>query len=191
MAERLEHGRRFEGLKMDNLTPAQKVVAERVIRGPRGSLGAPWNGLLRSPGVADAVDRLGDYVRFRTGFSARVNELVILTLAREWDAPFPWYSHVPAALKAGLERVTIEEIAQGRRPRGITEEEHTVRDFVLELARTRTAGDALYANFRDRFGEKGVVDMIGLMGYYFMLSLVLTVDSFPMPPYESLPLPSR
>src|SRR6516225_7113864 len=105
-------GERFPTLKPEDMTPAQKAVADRIVSGPRRSMGGPFNAWLRSPELADRLQAVGEQVRFRSSLPARLNEFAILITAREWDADYEWYAHYPLALKAGLKPEVAADLAQ-------------------------------------------------------------------------------
>ena len=180
---------RFPILKPEEMTPAQRAAAEAIASGPRGGLRGPFNAWLRSPELADTAQRVGEYLRFRSSLDKRLNEFAILITARWWDAKFEWYAHCPLALKAGLKAEVAADLAQGRRPRGMAADEAVVYDFCTELRRDRRVSDATFAAARELFGEQGVVDLIGVSGYYDLVSMTLNVAEVAAPPDGPLPLP--
>jgi 4-carboxymuconolactone decarboxylase len=183
-------GERFPTLKPEDMTPAQKAVADRIVSGPRRSMGGPFNAWLRSPELADRLQAVGEQVRFRSSLPARLNEFAILITAREWDADYEWYAHYPLALKAGLKPEVAADLAQGRRPRGMAADEAAVYDFMAELRRTRRVSDARYAAVQQQFGDQGVIDLVGLSGYYDLVSMTLNTAQVRPPEAGPLPLPA-
>ncbi|MBW8268938.1 carboxymuconolactone decarboxylase family protein [Caldovatus aquaticus] len=179
---------RFPPIPPERMSPEQRAVAEAIASGPRGSLRGPFNALLRSPVLADRFQRLGEYLRFRSAIPPALNELAILIAAREWTAQYEWYAHHRLAMQAGLSPAIAEAIAQGRRPEGMSEDEALVYDFCTELHRTRTVSDATFERARARFGEQGVVDLIGVSGYYVAVAMVLNVAQVPLPEGVAPPL---
>jgi len=163
------------------LTEAQRKVYEAIAGGPRGGVRGPFNALLRSPELADRAQKTGEYIRFNTSLPPRLSEFAILITARYWGSQYEWHAHHPFALKAGLPPKVAEDLAQGRRPAGMTEDESSVYDFCSELHRDKAVSDATYATALKRFGERGVVDLIGVSGYYTLVSMVLNVDRHPLP----------
>jgi 4-carboxymuconolactone decarboxylase len=162
-------------------------VRAAILAGPRGGMRGPFKALLRSPGLFDTAQRLGAYVRFRSSLPRALNELAILLTARHWTAQFEWYAHHRLALEAGLPPAVAAAIAEGRRPDAMSEEIAAVHDFVRSLLSTGAVPDAQFAAVRERFGEAGVVDLIGAVGYYSLVSMVLNVDRVQVPSGE-LPL---
>jgi 4-carboxymuconolactone decarboxylase len=172
---------RFKPLGESDMSAAQRKVYREIAGGPRGSVRGPFNALLRSPDLADRAQRLGEYVRFASSLPARLNELAILVTARHWSAQFEWYAHRALALKAGLGPGIADDIAESRRPAGMTDEEAVVYDFCKALHEDKFVSDATYAAALERFGERGVIDLIGACGYYTLVSMVLNVDRYPLP----------
>jgi 4-carboxymuconolactone decarboxylase len=186
---------RLPAVAPEQLTPAQvKAIAEFVaVRGPgvTGPFG-PFVPLLRSPELMVRAGALGEYLRYRSALPPRLSELVILLIARQWTQQYEWYAHEPPALKAGLTRATVTAIAEGRRPTGMTDEETIVYDLVDEVQRNRSVSDATYARAVAALGEHGVVDTMGLMGYYTLLAMVMNTARTPLPdgvPPPLQPLP--
>jgi 4-carboxymuconolactone decarboxylase len=187
--EALMSGRRFRELMPETMTPEQRRVAEAIQAGPRGAgLRGPFNALLRSPALFDLVQRLGAYVRFESSIPARLNELAILMAGRKWTAQYEFYAHRRHAIRAGLLPEICDAIAAGVRPKAMQDDEAAVHDFSAELLETGQVSDENFRNVLDQFGERGVVDLIGTVGYYTLVSMVLNVDRVPLPPGETPPL---
>jgi 4-carboxymuconolactone decarboxylase len=178
---------RFPGLKRDQMTDVQKRVYDSLVDGPRGGVGGPFGPLLRSPELADRVRKLSDYLRFNTSLPARLNEFAILITARFWGAEYEWYAHKPLALKAGLEESIANDLAQNRRPANMKPDEELVYDFCITLHRQHFVDDALFKQAVAMLGEQGVVDLIGVSGYYTLVSMVLNVAEIPLPAGEKPP----
>jgi 4-carboxymuconolactone decarboxylase len=173
------------------MTPAQKTMFENVISGERRGAGGPFNVLLRSPEMGDLAQQFGASMRFRSSLPPRLNELAIIITARHWTSHYEWYVHRRAAQQAGLSEAVIEAIAAGRRPAGMTAEETAVYDFCTELLERKRVSDGAFDAARKAFGERGVVDLIGVSGYYGLVSMLLNVDEYPLPdgvPEELKPL---
>jgi 4-carboxymuconolactone decarboxylase len=131
---------------------------------------------------------MGDYLRYKSALPPRLSEFVILLTARQWTQQYEWGSHQPIALKAGLAPETVEAIAQGRRPASMSEDEAAIYEFCDELWRNRSVSDATYARMMSTFGEKGLIDTLGIVGYYTMLAMVMNTVRTPLDPgMPSLP----
>ena len=174
-------GDRFKPLTWDQMTAEQKTLTTNVMNGPRRNLGGPFNVLLRSPEMGDLTQKLGEYARFRPSVPAKIRELAIIVAARHWTAQFEWNAHRRAAAQAGLSEPIIQAIANRKRPTGMQPDEEAVYNFASELMETKQVSDATFKAAVDKFGEKGVVDIIGVMGYYQMVSMLLNVDRYPLP----------
>ena len=176
---------RLRELPIEAMTPEQRRVAEAIQSGPRGAgLRGPFNALLRSPELCDCVQKVGAYVRFRSSIPRKLNELAIIITGRHWTAEYEFYAHRKMALEAGLAAGIADAITQGRRPKGMDADETLVYDFTTELLKTGQIPDTLYQRAVDRFGERGVIDLVGAAGYYSLVSLVLNVAQVPLPPGE-------
>jgi 4-carboxymuconolactone decarboxylase len=174
-------GDRFKPLTWEQMTPAQKVMTQNVLGGERGSMNGPYNVLLRSPEMGDLAQKFGAHIRFRSSLSPKLNELAILITARHWNSQYPWSAHRRYALEAGLSPTVIDAVAAGTRPTSMSTEEEAVYNFCHELLNTKQVSDATFQGAVQRFGERGVVDLIGVMGYYQLVSMVLNVDRYPLP----------
>jgi 4-carboxymuconolactone decarboxylase len=178
-------GGRFAPLKWEEMTPAQKTMVEHLLSGPRGGLGGPFNVLLRSPEMGDQAQEFGASMRFLDSIPAKLRELTIILTARHWTSHYEWQAHRRAAAQAGLAEPIIQSIAAGRRPQNMDAEETIVYNFVTELLQNKQVSDATFAAIKERFGEKTIVDLIGLMGWYQMVSMLLNVDQYPLGPGQS------
>lgn len=181
---------RFPELSLDQMTPAQRKSAEAILAGPRKSLQGPFNTWLRSPALADRLQAVGEYIRFETSLPKKLNEFAIIITAREWTSQYEWYVHYPLALQAGLKPEIAAAVAAGKRPTGMTEDEAVIYDTTVALHRNQgRISDAVFNKARQKFGEQGVVDLIGVAGYYSAVSMTLNVAQVELPKGEPLPLP--
>src|SRR4051812_21408884 len=173
MAQRREpmSERRFKELAPATMSPEQKKVADGIQAGPRGAgLRGPFNALLRSPDLCDLVQRVGAYVRYSSCIPPRLNEMAIIMAGRKWTAQYEFYAHRKLAIEAGLKTAICDAIAAGSRPQAMQDDEAEVYDFCTELLTTGQASDASYGRIKNRFGERGVIDLIGAVGYYSLVS---------------------
>ena len=159
-----------------------------MIAGPRKGVFGPFIPLMRSPELMDRLQRVGEYLRFGSCVPARLNELAMCVTARHWTNQFEWAVHYPLASKAGVAKATLEAIAEGRRPDSMAADEALVHDFLVELFATHGASDSTYARVRDHLGEQGVIDLVGLAGYFAALCMVMNVARTPAPAGEVAPL---
>ena len=177
-------GDRFHPLTYDKLTAEQKAMVEHLLAGERGSMNGPFNVTLRSPEMGDIAQKLGAQLRFHSSLPNRLNEMAILMTARFWNAQYEWSAHKRSALTAGLQSSVIDAIAAGKRPASMQPDEEAVYDFGDELLRTREVSDRVFKTAVDKFGERGVVDLTGVMGYYCFVSMMLNIDRYPLPDGE-------
>jgi 4-carboxymuconolactone decarboxylase len=143
---------------------------------------------LRSPQLCDLVQRVGAYVRFGSSIPAPLNELAICLAGRKWGAQYEFYAHRRLGIEAGLNPAILDAIADGQRPYDMSADETTVYAFVTDLLSTGQVSDRRYEAVLDRFGERGVMDLVGAVGYYSLVSMVLNVAQVPLPEGESPPL---
>jgi 4-carboxymuconolactone decarboxylase len=179
---------RMPPIPTSKMTDAQKKVAEELIAGRRGALVGPFIPLLRSPEFMSRLQKMGDYLRYDSSLGPKLNEFVILLTARQWTQQFEWNTHYPMAVKAGVKPELLAAVAEGRHPTGMAEDEETVYDFFTELRQNQSVSDATYARAVKRFGEQGVVDMAGVIGYYSMLGMIMNTARTPLAPERTPPL---
>jgi 4-carboxymuconolactone decarboxylase len=193
-------GDRFPILTQGQMTPEQTKLLQGLLAGPRGGgdvtpeavnrilSGGPFNAWLRSPDLGDRLQKVGEYIRFNTSLPHRVNEFAILIAARHWTSQYEWHAHLPYALKAGLDPKIAADLALNKRPKGMKDDEAAAYDFCTQLHRTKKVSDAAYKRALDLFGEKGVMDLIGVSGYYTAVSMTLNVAEVPVPAGAKNPL---
>lgn len=192
--------RRFPLIPVENLTADQKVVYDAIKGGPRskiantaaakpGPLGGPFNIMLRSPAVGNLVQALGGELRFKSSIPSKLNELAIMVTARYWTSQYEWYAHCRLAIEAGLDPAKAKDVAENRRPANMDDDEAMIYDFSRELHETKGVSDANFKRVKDRFGERGLFDLIAVNGYYSLVSMILNVDKTPLP--DGVPLPLK
>lgn len=174
-------GDRFKPLTYERMTPEQKALIDHLLAGERGTVTGPFNVLLRSPEMGDLVQKFGEHMRYHSSIPRKLNEFAILITARFWTSQYEWYAHRRDGLKYGLEPPVIDALAEGQRPSSMDADEAVVYTFCNELLKNHQVSDATFKAAEDRFGERGVVDLIGVMGYYNMVSMLLNTDRYPLP----------
>ena len=174
-------GNRFKPLTWETLNPAQLKMVESVMTGQRGSMQGPYNVLLRSPELGNLAQQFGAHTRFNSSLPLALNELAILLVARFWTCQFVWWAHKRIALEAGLDETLIQAILLGQSPHNLPVDAAAVYDFCDELLHTRAVSDGHYAAAVTLFGEAGVVDLMGTLSYYTLVSMSLNVDQYPLP----------
>ena len=174
----------------ERMTPEQKKAAAELAAGPRGEVKGPFVALLRSPDFMSRVQKVGEYIRFVCPIEKRINEFAAIIAARHWNQQFEWWAHYRQALEAGLKREIADAVREGRRPAGMAEDEEIVYDLLTEVLVNKGASDATYQRAVSKFGEQGVIDVIGIAGYYALLAMVMNVARTAVPEGPALPLPS-
>jgi 4-carboxymuconolactone decarboxylase len=174
-------GDRFKPLKWDEMTPEQKTMMEHLVAGERRGAGGPFNVLLRSPEMGDLVQQYGASMRFHSSLPRKLNEMAIIIVGRHWTSHYEWNAHRTAAAQAGLNESIIQAIAAGKRPSSMDADETIIYNFATELLTTKQVSDGVFKAVKDKFGERGVVDLISVMGYYQLVSMLLNVDRHPLP----------
>ena len=154
---------RMPPIAPENYNDLQKKVAAEL-SSSRGSVRGPFGAMLRSPELADCMQKVGQYVRFKCGLDQRLNRLAGMLATRHWCNQYEWNGHVPYALKAGMAQTVIDAIGEGRRPAELREDESVVYDFVTELYANKGVSDTTYARALQTFGEAGIVDILGVVG---------------------------
>jgi 4-carboxymuconolactone decarboxylase len=180
-------GERMAEIPLDKMTPAQRTVADAIMSGPRKGMNGPFNAWLRSPELADRLQKVGEYVRFNTSLDKRVNEMAIIMTAQYWGSQYEWYAHAPLAIKAGLDPAVVTAIGAGRKPDNMKDDEAIVWEFTTQLRRDHGVDDAIYAKAVEKFGEPGVMDLVAVNGYYDVVSMTLNVAHVAPPSGTELP----
>lgn len=164
---------RLPPIPPEQWTEAQRREAEAMIAGPRGAVVAPFVPLLRSPELAGHVQRLGAHLRFRSSIGLRLTELAVLITASEWQQPVEWAIHAPIAEREGMSAEIIAALADRERPTSMADDEAAVYEVCTELHRNRELSDSTWQKALALFGEQGVIDLIGINGYYALLAMVM------------------
>jgi 4-carboxymuconolactone decarboxylase len=180
-------GERMPEIALDKMSAAQRSVADAIMSGPRQRMSGPFNAWLRNPELADRLQKVGEYVRFNTSLDKRINEMAILMTAQAWGSQYEWYAHEPLALKAGLDPAIVAAIGAGRKPDNTKDDEAIVWEFTTQLRRDHGLDDAIYASALEKFGERGIIDLIAVNGYYDMVSMTLNVAHVKPPANAQLP----
>jgi 4-carboxymuconolactone decarboxylase len=176
---------RLAPLDMDNLSAEQQTVVDKMLSGPRGGMRGPFESLLRRPELCDRVQHLGAYCRFDSTLDRDVAELAIILTGRQWKAQFEFWAHARLAREVGVPEPVIEAVRTNAPVETDNASYRAVVDFVREYFSTNRVADATYEAARDALGEGGVVDLVGLVGYYTLVSMTLNVFEVGLPEGES------
>jgi 4-carboxymuconolactone decarboxylase len=169
---------RFPPIAPDQLTSEQRKWLDEITAPPRKSNPSlpPWDAYIRSPEFARHATGLSEYLRWHTELPPRISEFAILITARHWTQQYEWHSHYPLAIKAGLDSNILADMIVGKRPGNMKKDESALYDLVDGIYRDKNVSDATFRSAVAEFGERGVVDIIGLIGYYDTVSMTLIVD---------------
>lgn len=178
---------RFPAIPDAELSAEQRRVVDAILAGPRGSLRGPFVPLLRSPRLADHVQRLGAHLRFGSALPRDVTELAILVTARACRAPFEWHVHAPLAAASGIPERVIAAIGRGERPESAAPALLLAHDFAASLHRDRAVEERIFSQARESWGEHGVVELTALCGYYTLVALILNVAETAVPEGSRVP----
>jgi 4-carboxymuconolactone decarboxylase len=178
---------RMPPIPKEQWTNAQAKAAAEFARMRGQDVFGPFALMLRSPEVMLRAAAMGDYMRYKTSLPPALNEMIILITARHWSQQFEWHVHQPMALKAGLSETIVAAVSKGRKPERMSRDEAIVYDFATELLRLQNVSDETYANARERFGEPGIIDMVGVLGYYSLLSMMMNTARTAVPNDSDVP----
>jgi 4-carboxymuconolactone decarboxylase len=174
----------------EQMTAPQRALRDAIFSGPRGprtKLNGPFAIWLQAPEFGHLAQQLGAHVRFKTALSPRLSEFAILCTGAIWKAQYEWYAHAPMAEKAGVKPQTIKDIKAGRPPKAAPKDEQAIYEFVRELYRTRRVSDRTYKRMQGLLGDSALVELVGILGYYTLISMTLNVFRAQLP--EGAPLP--
>jgi len=182
---------RYAPLNPDQLSPVQKAYVEGLQKPPRNNTTAlknpPFRVYMRSPELAGKLEAVSDYVRWGSGQPPRLTELAIMITARQWSSQWIWRGHYRAAVKGGLDPTVGADIAAGKRPEKMKEDETILYNYATEMYRDKAVSDATYAAAVKTFGEKGLIDLVATMGYYDTVAMTLITAKAVAPKEDDVP----
>jgi 4-carboxymuconolactone decarboxylase len=175
---------RLSKLDPGTMTDEQRAVYEATVAGKRGRMVPPVAAWLHSPELARRAQSLGEFIRFDTSLPPALAELAILVTARHWCSHYEWHAHRKLALAAGLDAGVIDAILHRRVPELADTGARAIYDYATTLHQSRNVSQALHDAVVARFGEQGVVELVGLLGYYTMVSMTLNAFEIGLPDGE-------
>ncbi|HET7222261.1 MAG TPA: carboxymuconolactone decarboxylase family protein [Rhodanobacteraceae bacterium] len=176
-------------IEEERMTPQQRALLASLRAGPRGQAlkpRGPFAAWMHAPEFGQLAQSLGAHVRYKTALSPRLSEFAILCTAAIWKAQYEWFAHAPMALKAGVGQASIDALREGRVPEQAQPDERAIYEFVMELYKTRRVSEPTYRRVHDFLGDAAMVEFLGILGYYALISMTLNV--FHMLPPEAEPL---
>ena len=179
---------RIKDWKVENLTEEQKEIHDTNVSGPRGHVVGPLRIWLNNPSLARSAQTVGEYARYGTSLSKGLSELAIITTGRVWSSAFEWEHHAPLAIEGGIDPENVNIISMGQRPNFTKTEEEAVFDFAAEANILKNVSDDTYNNLVNILNETAAIDIVGICGYYSLISMTLNVfkvpsdtDKWPLP----------
>jgi len=174
------------------LTPEQGALLDSIRSGPRGgstTIRGPFAVFLHAPVFGELAQKLGGHCRFKTAVPPRLSEFAVLTTARLWRAQYEWFAHVPQAERAGVKPETIRDLHKGRVPKSAPKDERAIYDFIQELYKGKRVSDKTFGRVLAVLGEPATIELVGILGYYVLISMILNVFRMSPPHGEPLPFP--
>jgi len=179
---------RIKDWKVEDLTEEQKEIYDAIVSGPRGHVVGPLRIWLNNPGLARSAQTVGEYARYGTSLSKGLSELAIITTGRVWSSAFEWEHHAPLAIEGEINPENVNIISMGQRPNFTKAEEEAVFDFAAEANILKNVSDNTYNNLVNILNETAAIDIVGICGYYSLISMTLNVfkvpsdtDKWPLP----------
>ena len=181
---------RFAPLRLDQLTPEQQTMVKMLTTPPRNSAinSGPFNAYARSPALGILLLQVSDFVRFNSSLPPRLSEFAIMIAARQWSQLYEWRAHYPPAIKGGLDRQILVDLGAGNHPQGMKPDEAALYDYCTEMYRDKNVSDASFKAALAHFGERGIMDLIGIIGYYDLVSMALITQKANGKPGDEPPL---
>ena len=174
------------------LTPDQRALLDSIRSGPRGggtTIRGPFAVFLHAPVFGELAQKLGGHCRFKTAVPPRLSEFAVLTTAKLWRAQYEWFAHVPQAERAGVKPETIRDLHKGRVPKSAPKDERAIYDFIQELYKRKRVSDKTFGRVLAVLGEPATIELVGILGYYVLISMILNVFRMSPPHGEPLPFP--
>jgi 4-carboxymuconolactone decarboxylase len=169
---------RLAPLEEAHMNQPQRALLEALRSGPRGkgiAVRGPFAAWLHAPEYGLLAQALGAHCRYNTALPPRLSEFAILCTARKWRAQYEWFAHEPMAARAGVKPKTIADLRAGREPKSAPKDERAIYAFVQEIYKTRRVSDRTYKRVHDFVGDAAMVELVGILGYYTLISMTLNV----------------
>jgi 4-carboxymuconolactone decarboxylase len=162
---------RLAKLSYDELSPQQKAAWDEVVAGPRKKMHGPFFIWLHSPELLSRGEKLGLYARFQSSLPQRLSELCILMIAAHWKAAGEWVDHAPIARELGVDSHALEALRKGLPAEFKNSDERAAYDLAQELLNKRDVSDATYARIKAVLGERAILDLVAVLGYYSLIAM--------------------
>jgi 4-carboxymuconolactone decarboxylase len=181
---------RLPDIPNEAMSPQQRALRDAIMASRKiadAKLGGPFAVFLQAPVFGDLVQRLGEHCRFKTALPPRLSEFAILSIARLWRSQYEWFVHVKVAEKAGVSARTIRDLQAGREPKSAAKDERAIFRFIAELHKTKRVSDRTYKGVHALLGDAGMVEFVGILGYYTLVAMSLNVFRVPLPDGQTQP----
>ena len=178
----VQHMSRLPAFDVTALSAQQRKVYDTIMSGPRRSVDGPFRAWLLSPDFAERAQSLGLICRFGSSLTPRLSELAILIVAAHWRSEFEWAGHSQLALAAGLSEAAIDALRRKVEPKFKEADEAAVYRFARELLENQTVSATVFESASEHFGLEGIVELIGILGYYTLIAMTLAAFEIPAPP---------
>jgi 4-carboxymuconolactone decarboxylase len=182
---------RYREITPAEMTAAQRRVHDLIVTGRRGRFGGPFQLLIRTPEICEHAAKLGEHLRWGTSLPSRLSELAIIITAQFWRAQYEWFAHAPLAEKAGVPATAIDAIRRGGTPSFEQDDEALVYRVCTELFTTRRLADATFDEAVAKLGETGLIEVIGIIGYYTLIGNTLNAFQVALPEGTTPPFPEQ
>lgn len=178
---------RYPELDEEALTPEQRTIFDEIVSGPRGTVVGPLRVWMHSPGLAERAQALGQYARYDSVLPEHLSEVAILVTARYWSSGFEWTHHAPIAVAAGVPEAAVRAISRAQHVAFDDPEMQVVFDFAVELHRNKRVSDRTYCAAEQALGLQACIDLVGVCGYYTLISMTINVFDVPEGDGQQLP----
>jgi len=166
---------RLKNLTYNEMNEAQKKIHDDISSGPRGSVRGPLAVWMHRAGLADKAQSLGAYCRYYTSLEPKLSEFAICLIARVWGAGYEWKVHSKIAIEKGVPQEIINAIEKGKKPSNMDSEQSVIYDFTMRLHKDKKVSDEVYENTINILGKDRIVDLVGILGYYTLISMTINV----------------
>ena len=173
---------RLSAISLDSLTPEQQALVDAIKSGPRGrfSLSGPFAIFMHSPAFGELAQQVGGHLRFKTGVPPRLLEFATLCTEAHWKAQYEWAAHAVLGEKAGVKPETIRALQAGKPPKSAPKDEQAIYAFVKELYAKKRVSTPTFNRVKKILGDAGTVELVGVLGYYVLVSMLLNVFKAPL-----------
>ena len=173
-----------EALADDGRAVWDSITATRgSIVTDRGALMGPFNAWVTAPGIGGRLAELGAALRFESSIERRLLEVAIITVGARWRAEFEWWAHSRMALQHGVSQEAVDAIGRDATP-PLPDDERVVHAVARQLVDSGHIDGATYDAARELLGDRGIVELVTLCGYYTLVSFTLNAFDVALPPGE-------